>query len=162
MNPSPFSNFQQHFAQVSPAPIEGFWFTLELQPDLFAPQSFSVGVVVQTKGGGVYCRILEDLTKLKHLYGHNFPEAMVGHVLSKAEETIRQAEQNQFDLSSLSHIGHEMDFGTDNLKLSKPMFTSGKNIDDIVNRLYENVVVLEPGFDLDESLWEGQVLLCAG
>ena len=40
MNPSPFSNFQQHFAQVSPAPIEGYWATLDLQPDLFAPQWF--------------------------------------------------------------------------------------------------------------------------
>ena len=141
MNYTKFAHLQQYFTQVSPEPVEGFWFTLELQPDLFAPQSFSVGVVVQTKGKGVYYRILKDLTKFKHLYGQDFPESMVGEMLSQAEEIFRQADQNQFDLN-------EAEFGTDNLKLSSPVFTSGKTIDDIINRLYEDVVVLEPQYVL--------------
>ena len=66
---------------------------------------------------------------------------MVGEMLAQAEEIFRQADQNQFDLN-------EAEFGTDNLKLSSPVFTSGKTIDDIINRLYEDVVVLEPQYVL--------------
>ena len=143
MNPISFSHLHQHAAPVSPSPVEGFWFTLELQPDLFAPQSFSVGVVVQTKGKGVYCRLLKDLMKFKHIYGHDFPELIVGEMLSQAEEILRQADQKRVDLK-------QVNFGTDNLKLSKPMSTSGKTVDDIINRLYKNVVILEPLFDLGE------------
>lgn len=147
MNPSPFSNFQQHFVQVSPEPIEGYWSTLDLQPDLFAPQSFSVGVVFQTSDNKIHCRLLKDLVKLDYIYGHDFPKSIVGEMLLHAEEILKQAEKNRFSLEAI-------DFYTNNLRLSKSMFSSGKTVEDIINRLYKNLVVLEPHFGLDKSVLE--------
>lgn len=134
---NPFSHLHQHLTQVSSAPIEGFWSTLELQPDLFAPQSFSVGVVVQTENDRIHYHLLSDFKKFDCIYGHNFPKSVVSDMLSQAEEILRQAAQNRFNLN-------EVNFGTDNLRLSKPLFTSGKAIDTIIDRLYRDVVVLEP------------------
>lgn len=134
---NPFSHLHQHFTQVLSAPVEGFWSTLELQPDLFASQSFSVGVVVQTDNDRIHYHLLSDFRKFDCIYGHNFPKSTVIEMLSQAEEILREAAQKRFNLN-------EVDFWTDNLRLSKPMFTSGKDIETIIDRLYRDVVVLEP------------------
>lgn len=132
-----FSHLRPHIMQVNSAQIQGFWSTLELQPDLFVPQSFSVGVIVRPDNDRVYYHLLSDIKKFDCIYGSNLPKSLVSELLVQSEEILRNAAQRGLSLE-------EIDFGASNLRLSKPQFTSGTDIENIVTKLYQDVVVLEP------------------
>jgi|CXWL01.1.fsa_nt_gi hypothetical protein len=134
---NPFLHLQKKAVKIDQTPIVGSWATLELQPDLFAPQSFTVGVVIQADNDRVNYHLLSDFRKFECLYGTHFPKSTISELFAQAEECLRMAAQNRIGLI-------DIDFGTSNLRLSNPVFTSGTSIEGIIKRLYEDVVVLKP------------------
>lgn len=134
---NPFLHLHERSERAIEQPIQGSWATVEFQPDLFAPQSFTVGVVVKPNGGRVHYHLLSDLKKFDCIYGANFPKNSVTEFLSDAEECLRLA------CKSVASID-QIEFCTPNLRLSKPVFTSGQSAEEILTRLYSDVVILEP------------------
>lgn len=126
------------FAVASPKPaFSGAWTTLELQPDIFVPQRFSIGVVVQSPGERIHFKLLDDFKKFECLYRDAFPQKSIGELLAYAESTLRRAAQDRTAIPEVS-------FDTDCLMLDAPRFTSGADKEATVERLFEEVVVMAP------------------
>ena len=123
-----------------PTPQAGFagaWSTIELQPDVFVPQRFTVGVVVQTAGNRLHFKLLDDFKKFECLYHERFPQKSVSEILAYAEGALRMAVQNKTSIPEIS-------FETHCLTLSPPTFTSGADQESTVERLFGEVVVMAP------------------
>ena len=128
----------RRFAVATPKPaFSGTWTTIELQPDVFVPQHFTVGVVVQTLGDRLHFKLLDDFKKFEFLYQNQFPQKAARDLLSHAEAVLRQAAQDQTAISDIS-------FDTDCLTLANPGFTSGADRETTVDRLFTEVVVMAP------------------
>lgn len=126
------------FAVAAPKPaFSGAWTTLELQPDVFVPQRFSIGVVVQSPGDRLHFKLLDDFKKFECLYRDAFPQKSLRELLAYAEFTLRQAVQDKVAMP-------EVAFDTDCLMLDSPRFTSGSDRESTVERLFEEVVVMAP------------------
>ncbi|GJI91275.1 hypothetical protein [Duganella hordei] len=134
----PFGHLDAVTVSVPASAFLGHWSTLELQPDLFAPQRFTVGVVVQASQQRLHYHLLSDFKKFECIYSGQLPKKLVADMLGHAEEVLRQAAQRGVLLE-------EVDFGSANLQLSIPVHTSGVSAESIIERLYHDVVVLEPG-----------------
>ena len=128
----------RRFAVATPKPaFSGTWTTIELQPDVFVPQHFTVGVVVQTLGDRLHFKLLDDFKKFEFLYQNQFPQKAARELLSHVEAVLRQAAQDQTAISDIS-------FDTDCLTLANPGFTSGADRETTVDRLFTEVVVMAP------------------
>jgi hypothetical protein len=134
----PFSHLDAVTSDVPASSFVGNWSTLELQPDLFVPQHFSVGVIVQEAEQRLHYNLLSEFKKFECIYSGQLAKKVVAEMLSHAEEVLRQAAQERVALK-------DVDFGSPNLYLSVPVHTSGESADSIIERLYRDVVVLEPG-----------------
>jgi hypothetical protein len=134
---SPFAHIERSTTKVSMPEFEGRWSTLELQPDLFVPQHFTVGVVVQASNDRLHYHLLSDFKKFECIYANRFPKKTIREMFSHAEEVLRAAVR---DNKSLENV----EFNTSNLFLSKSSYTSGASFDVVVDRLYNGLVVLEP------------------
>lgn len=119
------------------AAFSGAWATIDLQPDVFVPQRFTVGVVVQTPGDRLHFKLLDDFKKFECLYQEHFPQKSVGELLAYAEVALRHAVQGKTAIP-------EIRFDTHCLTLSQPGFTSGEDRDSTVERLFREVVVMAP------------------
>lgn len=125
-------------AQEARAPgFSGVWSTVELQPDIFVPQSFSVGVVVQPAGERLHFKLLDDFKKFECVYGERFPQRTIREVMTCAEEALRFAAQDRRPIS-------EITLNTDSLRLSPPAFTSGEDWEATIERLFADVIVMAP------------------
>lgn len=125
-------------AQEVPMPrFSGVWSTVELQPDLFVPQSFSVGVVVQPEGERLHFKLLDDFKKFECVYGDRFPQRSIREVMTYAEEALRFAAQDRALISTVT-------LNTDVLRLSPPTFTSGEDWEATIERLFADVIVMAP------------------
>ncbi|QDQ82296.1 hypothetical protein [Paraburkholderia megapolitana] len=125
-------------AQEMPVPrFSGVWSTVELQPDVFVPQSFSVGIVVQPEGQRLHFRLLDDFKKFECVYGDRFPQRSIREIMAHAEKTLRFAAQNR---ESISNIAMDSDV----LRLSAPIFTSGEDCEATIERLFADVIVMAP------------------
>lgn len=123
-------------ASKTPAPaFSGAWSTVELQPDIFAPQRFTVGVVVQTPGERLHFKLLDDFKKFECVYHDQFPQKSVREILAYAEEALRRAVQAKTAIPEIS-------FGTSCLTLSAPQYTSGEDREATVERLFSEVVAM--------------------
>ena len=136
------SSFGRDFAALrqvavaTPAPdFTGAWSTIEIQPDVFVPQRFTIGVVVQSANDRLYFKLLDDLKKFDCIYQDNFPQRSVREILAHAEEALRRAVHAKTPIT-------EINFDTSSLSLSKTHYTSGRNQEETVDRLYSEVVVL--------------------
>jgi len=130
-----FSHLKSH-ASKTPKPVfSGMWSTVELQPDIFAPQRFSIGVVVQTAGDRLYFKLLDDFKKFDCIYRDKFPQKSIGEIITYAEEALRKAVHTRSAIADVF-------FETSCLSLSLPQFTSGENHEGTVERLYAEVVVM--------------------
>ena len=72
---------------ASPTPrtsFSGAWATVELQPDVFVPQRFTIGIVVQTPGDRLHFKLLDDFKKFECLYHDHFPQKSVRELLAYA------------------------------------------------------------------------------
>ncbi|MGC4076997.1 MAG: hypothetical protein QM702_08170 [Rubrivivax sp.] len=126
------------FAIASPKPeFVGAWTTVELQPDVFVPQRFTIGIVVQSPGDRLHFKLLADSKKFDALYRDAFPQRLIREILAHAEATLRRAVQEKTSLP-------EVRFDTDCLMLDTPRFTSGMDRESTVDRLFSEVVVMAP------------------
>lgn len=137
----PFQHLDAATGDSHRAGFVGQWATLELQPDLFAPQCFSVGVVVQAPNNRLHYHLLGDFKKFECIYGDLLPKKVISEMLAHAEEVLRLAVQKRQALG-------EVDFGSVNLRLSTPAHTSGESAEVIIERIYKDVVVVEPGLGM--------------
>lgn len=125
-------------ATATPKPaFSGAWTTVELQPDVFVPQRFTVGVVVQTPGDRLHFKLLDDFKKFECLYQDQFPQKSVRELLAYAETALRQAVKNKTAIPEIA-------FDTHCLFLASPSFTSGDDRETTVERLFNEVVVMAP------------------
>lgn len=134
--PDPFSHLRAHLADVPRAPFDGDWTTIELQPDPFARQRFTVGVVVTDAGGGFAFRLLDDLAKFECLYDRD-EVATFRSLMENAEHCLLRARKARAPLRELS-------FEAEALCLGDFWPTAGTSAEDIVNRLYFDVVPFIP------------------
>lgn len=126
----------QNIASVTPIPgFSGTWSTVELQPDAFSPQSFSVGIVVQSPGDRLHFRLLDDLKKFDCVYQNEFPVSMIREIMAYAEDTLRKGVQSRAHISDVI-------FETSCLSLSSPKYTSGDDREATVERLFNEIVVM--------------------
>lgn len=124
------------FAVSTPKPtFSGAWTTLELQPDIFVPQRFSIGVVVQSPGERLHFKLLDDVKKFDCLYRDAFPQKSIRELLAYAESTLRRAVQERTAIP-------EVRFETDCLMLDVSRFTSGSDRESTVERLFSEVIVM--------------------
>jgi hypothetical protein len=119
------------------AAFSGVWTTVELQPDVFVPQRFTIGIVVQEPGDRLHFKLLDDFKKFECIYHEHFPQKSVRELLAYAEEALRHAAQNR---TAIPEIGFE----THCLTLAQPRFTSGDEKESTVERLFNEVVVMAP------------------
>jgi len=116
--------------------FEGVWFSIELQPDIFTPQWFNVGVAIQTFDGEAEFQVLEYFKKLECLYGKKFSRNTFFELRSHITETLKKASEDKRPLNKTA-------FETSALRLSSHGYTSGPNIDSTISRLFRETVVLD-------------------
>lgn len=127
----------RHAAATPKPAFSGAWTTVELQPDVFVPQRFTVGVIVQTPGNRLHFKLLDDFKKFDCLYHDQFPQKSVRELLAYAEAALRKAVKAKTAIP-------EITFDTHTLTLASPSFTSGDDLETTVERLYSEVVVMAP------------------
>lgn len=130
-----------HLCRISasaPRPaFAGAWSTVELQPDIFAPQRFTVGVVVQSPGDRLHFKLLDDFKKFECIYHDQFPQRSLRELMAYAEGALRKAVHDKTAIP-------EIRFDTNSLVLSAPHYTSGDDREATVERLYAELVVMAP------------------
>lgn len=125
-------------ATETPKPsFAGAWSTVELQPDVFVPQRFTIGVVVQSPGDRLHFKLLDDFKKFECLYHDQFPQKSARELLTYAYEALTKASKAQTAIP-------EIRFDTHCLSLATPSYTSGEDLEATVERLYYEVVVMAP------------------
>lgn len=132
--------FDHLLKQATKVPVPGFrgvWSVVELQPDVFVPQWFSVGVVVQSHEDRLHFKLLNEFKKFDCVYGDRFPQRMIREFMTYAEEALRVAVQGKTAIS-------EVVFETSALRLSHPMYTSGEDREVTVERLFAELIVMAP------------------
>lgn len=123
-------------ATTTPSPaFTGVWSTVELQPDIFVPQRFTVGVIVQRPGERLHFKLLDDIKKFDCIYQHRFPQRSLRELLAFAERTLRAAVK---DVTPVAEIA----FQTNSLFVTPHQFTSGDEIEATVERLYAELLVM--------------------
>ncbi|SOY78681.1 conserved hypothetical protein [Cupriavidus taiwanensis] len=131
----------EHLNRIStsaPKPLfSGAWSTVELQPDIFVPQRFTVGVVVQSPGDRLHFKLLDDFKKFECVYLQHFPQKSLRELMAYAEEALRKAVHAKTAIP-------EIRFDTNCLVLSSPHYTSGDDLETTVERLYAELVVMAP------------------
>lgn len=130
-----FSHIQKLAGKVPTPAFSGAWSTIELQPDIFVPQKFTIGVVVQALGERLHFKLLDDARKFECIYHDHFPQTAIREILAYAEEVLRKSAQAKTAIP-------EIIFGTSALSLSAPQFTSGEDREATVERLFSEVVAM--------------------
>jgi hypothetical protein len=115
----------------------GAWSSVELQPDAFVPQRFTIGVVIQSPGDRLYFKLLDDFKKFEHLYHDKFSQKSVRELVAYAYEALTKASKAKTAIP-------EIRFDTQCLSLAVPSYTSGDDQEATVERLYTEVVVMAP------------------
>lgn len=115
--------------------FSGAWTTIDLQPDLFVPQRFTVGVAVQSPGGRLHFKLLDDIKKFDCVYGGRYSHRSLREILAYAEHTLRKAVQSCAQIPDIR-------FETSALSLAAPSYTSGEDQEATTERLFEEVVVM--------------------
>lgn len=135
----------QHTAKVAPAAFEGLWATIELQPDAFARQTYSVGVVVVDPEGVVRSfELLADLRGLKTLYSRA--------ALSRLKPCLEAARRALEQAVATRALLQDMPWGSSKVFCTQPWFTSGESPQAIVARLFQDVIpLLRKGNDPDKA-----------
>ena len=134
--PDPFSHLRAHLAEVPKAPFDGDWTTIELQPDPFARQRFTVGVAVADAHGGFAFRLLDDLAKFECIYDKE-DVASLRTLMETAEHCLLRARKNRSSL-------REFSFEVEAVSLGDLWPTAGSSAEDIANRLFFDVVPFIP------------------
>jgi hypothetical protein len=132
----PYAHLRQHTAAVATAPFEGLWATIELQPDPFARQRYTVGVVVADMTGAFSFRVLDDLTKFDCMYGRD-DVAELRTLIEAAEHGLLRARKERLSLG-------ELQFDSPAVLLGDFWPTAGASVDAVLSRLFLDVVPFLP------------------
>lgn len=132
----PFSHLRSKLSEVPAADFEGVWATVELQPDMFAPQRFTIGVIVGYPEGGLTFRLLSDASKFDCVYGRK-AAALLRPLIDSAEHTLARSLRDKHTFAAIT-------FESSCLSISKPWPTSGKSPEQTLARLFAEVVAMEP------------------
>lgn len=132
----PYAHLRQHTAAVPKAAFEGLWATVELQPDPFARQRYTVGVAVADMTGAFSFRLLDDLSKFECLYGRD-DAAEIRTLIEAAEHGLLRARKEQTPLGQLQ-------FESTAVLLGELWPTAGASIDAVLSRLFLDVVPFVP------------------
>lgn len=133
----PIAHLRNHMAKIAAPPFSGIWGTVDLQPDLFSPQRFCVGVVVAPSGEGpIEFRLISDATKFECVYDRA--------VASRLRLLLESAEQSLHRAARVACRFDAIEFGSDNLCITGPFPTSGASQEAVVARLFSEVVAMEP------------------
>lgn len=132
----PFSHLRAKLSQVPAAEFEGMWATVELQPDMFVPQRFTIGVVIDLPGVGIAFRLLSDASKFDCVYGSK-AASLLRPLIESAEHTLTRSMRDKSELSAIA-------FESTCLSISKPWPTSGKSPEQTLARLFADIVSMEP------------------
>lgn len=115
---------------------EGLAHLVVFKPDATAPQTFIVGVVVQSADlAKCQFRVLQDAQKFKTIYGHRIVLDDIHWALQELEERIAQAAATRTPVS-------EWRLGSPNFRLEAGRYTSGQSLDAMVSRAFEHAVVM--------------------
>ena len=123
--------------KISAPAFSGNWSTIEIQPDIFSPQKFIIGVVVQPENNRLHFKLMDEFKKFECIYGDRLPQSIVRELFSYAEQTLRKAAQDKTLLT-------EIKFDTENIMISAPQFTSGNDSEITIERLFNEIVVMAP------------------
>ncbi len=130
--PDPYAHLRQHAAVVPKAAFEGVWATIELHPDPFARQRYTVGIAVAGFDGTFSFRLLDDLAKFECLYGRD-DVAEIRSLVEAAEHGLQRARKSQVPPRDVA-------FDTSAVLLGEWWATSGASLDAVLNRLYLDVI----------------------
>lgn len=138
-----YAHLRQHVAHVAPAAFEGSWTTVEIQPDVFARQRYTVGVAVCDSRGLFAFRLLEDLATFECLFRAS-EVASIRSLLESAEQSLMRAQRAA---TPLKDVGFE----TDGVLLGELWATSGSSPESVLARLFADVVPFLPSVDEKKS-----------
>jgi hypothetical protein len=117
-------------AKATPKPgFSGWWSYIEFQPDIFSPQRFPIGVVVQADDERLYFKLLDDFKKFDCVYPEGFPHSSAKALMAYAYGVLQAAIKEKTPLSQILFDSHV-------LSLSRPVHTSGSDRE--AARLCEN------------------------
>lgn len=133
----PYAHLRAHMAVIQKPAFEGVWATIELQPDSFARQRYTVGVIVATADGSSFVfRLLDDLAKFECIYDRA-DVAEIRWMMAGAEQDLQRAQRDKFVLADLQ-------FGTTAVSLGEFWPTAGSTPNAVLSRLYADVVPFLP------------------
>ncbi len=132
----PFSHLRSKFSEVPVIEFDGLWASVELQPNPFVPQRFTIGVVVGYPEGGFTYRLLSDASKFECVYGKK-SAALLKPIIESAEHTLLRSTRDKRSLSTI-------EFDSMSLSISDPWPTSGVSPEQVLTRLFSEVVAMEP------------------
>lgn len=130
--PDPYAHLRVHAADVPCARFEGVWTTVEIQPDVFARQRYTVGVAVAQIDGRVAFRLLDDFALLESILGREGVQ-QARALVARAEHALRCAQQAGSGLEAIR-------FEVGGITLGELWYTSGQSVEATVTRLYAEVV----------------------
>lgn len=118
--------------------VEGLAHLVSFKPDATAPQSFIVGVIVQTEDlRQCEFRLLQDSSKFKRVYGNRIVQDDVDWALEELGHRIDHASRSQTPVS-------EWRLGASNFRVESGKYTSGRSLTALVSRAFEHAVVMAP------------------
>ena len=115
----------------------GWWSYIEFQPDIFSPQRFPIGVVVQAEGERLYFKLLDDFRKFDCVYPEGFPHNSARALMAYAYEELQSAIKSK-------HPIEQIRFDSRVLSLSRTAHTSGADREATVERLFSDIVAMVP------------------
>lgn len=125
-------------AQSTPKPeFSGWWSYIEIQPDIFSPQRFPIGVAVQGDGERLYFKLLDDFKKFDCVYPEGFPHSLAKGLMAYVYEVLQVAVKEKTPLSNIQ-------FDSYALTLSRPTHMAGMDRETTVERLFSEAVAMSP------------------
>ena len=139
----PYAHLKDHIKVIKPKKFDGFWSTIELKPNIFIPQSFTIGVLVGGAAGSFSFRLLTDISKFECIYGKAQAAFFTEH-LKLAESTLLRANKENTSIK-------EIKFESVSIAISEQHFTSGDSMAAILDRLFNEMVILEPSDEVQQT-----------
>lgn len=136
--PDLYAHLRTHLANIPPVRFEGVWATVEIQPDAFARQRYTVGVVVACNKGRVEFRLLENFALLVPILGGEGVQR-VRVLVAQAGCALQRAQQAGRGLDAVC-------FEANGILLGELWYTSGEAVETTVARLYADVVPFDPNW----------------
>lgn len=132
----PYAHLRAHTANIPCPRFEGVWATVEIQPDAFARQRYTVGVAVARADGDFRFRLLDDFVLLTPILGRESVQTAQA-LLAHADQVLQRAQRAARGFDAVC-------FDAPGVTLSEPWYTSGESLGTTVARLYAEAVPFDP------------------